>query len=101
MLKTAAYILNRIPTKTPTKTSYELWTGKNPSLKHLHVWGYPAKARPYRPNEKKLDSRTVSCYFVRYSERSKGTNFLIPQLSRFLSQEILDSLRMSSLRGEI
>ncbi|KAH9680194.1 hypothetical protein KPL71_026462 [Citrus sinensis] len=32
-----------------------------------------AKARPYRPNEKKLDSRTVNCYFVRYSERSKDT----------------------------
>ena len=55
-LKTATYILNRVPTKATAKTPYELWTGKKPSLKHLYIWGCPAKARPYRPYEKKLDS---------------------------------------------
>ncbi|RVW58161.1 hypothetical protein CK203_110674 [Vitis vinifera] len=29
------------------------------------------EARPYKPNRKKLDSKTVSCYFVGYSERSR------------------------------
>ena len=77
-LKIAAYILNRVPTKATTKTPYELWTGKKLSLKHLHVWGCPAEARPYRPNEKKLDSRTVSCYFIGYSERSRGYKFYDP-----------------------
>ena len=71
-LKTASYILNRVPTKATAKTPYELWTGKKPSLKHFHIWGCPAEARPYRPHEKKLDSRTVSCYFIGYSERSRG-----------------------------
>ena len=66
-LKTVAYILNRVPTKETAKTPYELWTGKKPSLKHFHIWGCPAEARPYRPHEKKLDSRTVSCYFIGYS----------------------------------
>ena len=55
-LKIAAYILNRVPTKAAAKTPYELWVGKKPSLKHFHVWGCPAEARPYKPNEKKLDS---------------------------------------------
>ena len=36
-LKTTAYIFNRVPTKATTKTPYELWTGKKPSLKHLHI----------------------------------------------------------------
>ena len=54
-LKTATYLLNRVPTKATGKTPYDLWTGKKPSLKHLHIWGCPAEARPYRPNEKKLD----------------------------------------------
>ena len=45
-LKTAAYILNRVPTKATSKTPYELWTGKKPILKHLHIWGCPAEARP-------------------------------------------------------
>jgi transposase InsO family protein len=77
-LKTAAYILNRVPTKATDKTPYELWTGKMPSLKHLHIWGCPAEARPYRPNEKKLDARTISCYFIGYSERSRGYKFYDP-----------------------
>ena len=77
-LKTAAYILNRVPTKATAKTPYELWTGKKPSLKHLHIWGCPAETRPYRPHEKKLDSRTVSCYFIGYSERSRGYKFYDP-----------------------
>ena len=77
-LKTAAYILNRVPTKAAAKTPYELWTGKKPSLKHFHIWGCPAEARPYRPNEKKLDSRTISCYFIGYSERSRGYKFYDP-----------------------
>ena len=74
-LKTAAYILNRVPTKAVAKTPYELWTGRKPSLKHFHIWGCPAEARPYRPHEKKLDSKTVSCYFIGYSERSRGYKF--------------------------
>ena len=36
-LKTATYILNRVPTKAAAKTRYELWVGRNPSLKHFHV----------------------------------------------------------------
>ena len=74
-LKTAVYILNRVPSKAVNKTPYELWTSKKPSIRHLHVWGCPAEGRPYRPNERKLDSRTVSCYFVGYPERSKGYKF--------------------------
>jgi len=71
-LKTAVYILNRVPSKAVNKTPYELWTNKRPSLKHLHIWGCPAEARPYKPHVRKLDSRTVSCYFVGYAEHSRG-----------------------------
>ena len=77
-LKTATYILNRVPTKATAKTPYELWIDKKPSLKHLHIWGCPTEARPYRTHEKKLDSRTVSCYFIGYSERSRGYKFCDP-----------------------
>ena len=71
-LKTVVYILNIVPTKAIDKTPYDIWTGKKPSLKHLHIWGCPAEARPYRPNEKKLDLRSISCYFIVYFERSRG-----------------------------
>ncbi|RVW17625.1 Retrovirus-related Pol polyprotein from transposon TNT 1-94 [Vitis vinifera] len=79
-LKTAAYILNRVPTKAAAKTPYELWTGRKPSLKHFHIWGCPAEARPYKPHEKKLDSKTVSSYFIGYAERSRGFKFYDPAI---------------------
>ena len=77
-LKTTAYILNIVPTKATAKTPYELWTCKKPSLKHLHIWGCLIKARPYKPHEKKLNSRTVGCYFIGYSKRSRGYKFYDP-----------------------
>src|SRR5436189_1273475 len=77
-LKTAMYILNRVPSKAVPKTSFELWTGRKPSLKHLHVWGCRAEARIYNPHEKKLDSRTISGYFIGYPDKSKGYKFYCP-----------------------
>ena len=47
-LKTTVYLLNRVSTKATAKTPYELWMGKKPSLKHVHIWRYLAKARPYK-----------------------------------------------------
>ncbi|GJX48932.1 retrovirus-related pol polyprotein from transposon TNT 1-94 [Tanacetum coccineum] len=71
-LRTAMYLLNRVPSKSVPKTPFVLWTGRKPSLRHLHVCGCPAEARVYNPQEKKLDSRTVSGYFIGYPEKSKG-----------------------------
>ncbi|RVW88542.1 Retrovirus-related Pol polyprotein from transposon TNT 1-94 [Vitis vinifera] len=53
---------------------------RNRTLKDM---GCPAKARPYKPNEKILDSRTVSCYFVGYSKRSRGFKFYDPSSRSF------------------
>ena len=77
-LKTAAYILNRVPSKAVAKTPHELWLGRKPSIQHCHVWGCPAEAHPYRPGEKKLDSKTISCYFIGYSKKSRGFKFYDP-----------------------
>ncbi|RVW93405.1 Retrovirus-related Pol polyprotein from transposon TNT 1-94 [Vitis vinifera] len=52
-LKTAMYILNRVPTE----------------------------ARIYNPHEKKLDSRTISGYFIGYPDKSKGCKFYCPNHS--------------------
>ena len=38
--RTAVYIMNRTPTRSPTKTPYEVWTGKPAqSLVHLQPFG--------------------------------------------------------------
>ena len=65
-LKTATHILNRVPSKSVPKTPYELWFGKKPMLNYLRVWGCPAKAKLFNPQQKKLDDKTVSCYFIGY-----------------------------------
>ncbi|RVW83183.1 Retrovirus-related Pol polyprotein from transposon TNT 1-94 [Vitis vinifera] len=80
-LKTAMYILNRVPSKAVPKTPFELWTGRKPSLRHIHIWGCPTEARIYNPHEKKLDSRTISGYFIGYPDKSKGYRFYCPNHS--------------------
>jgi hypothetical protein len=80
-LKTVVYLLNRVPSKSVPKTPFELWTGRKPSLRHLHVWGCPAEVRLYNPHEKKLDFRTISGFFIGYPEKSKGYRFYCPNHS--------------------
>ncbi|CAJ2671288.1 unnamed protein product [Trifolium pratense] len=77
-LKTAVYILNRVPSKVVPKTPFELFKGWKPSLRHMRVWGCPSEVRIYNPQEKKLDPRTISGYFIGYAERSKGYRFYCP-----------------------
>jgi hypothetical protein len=42
------------------------------------MWGCPAEAKVFNPNIEKLDSKTVSCHFISYPERSKGYRFYCP-----------------------
>ena len=77
-LKTAAYILNRVPTKAVSKTLFELFKDWKPSLQHMRVWGCLAEIRVYNPHERKLDPRTISGYFIGYAKRSKGYRFYCP-----------------------
>jgi hypothetical protein len=77
-LKIIIYILNRVLSKSVSKTSYELWTGHKPLLNYIRVWGCPAEAKIFNPNAGKLEPKTVSCYFIGYPEKSKGFRFYCP-----------------------
>ena len=98
-LKTALYILNRVPTKVVPLTPFELWTGRKPSLNHLKVWGCPAEVKLYNPALSKLDSRTTRCYFVSYPDHSKGyrlynpnggTRIVESQTAKFLEFDVAE-----------
>ena len=69
------YLLNKVPSKAVPKTPFELWTNRTPSIRHLHVWGCQAEIRIYNPQERKLDARTISGYFIGYPEKLKGYMF--------------------------
>ena len=45
------------------------------------------KVWPYIPHEKKLDLRTVSYFFVGYSERSKGFSFYCPSTKNVIETD--------------
>ena len=47
-------------------------------FRHVHVWGCHVEVRIYNRQEKKLDSRTISGYFIGYLEKSKGCRFYCP-----------------------
>jgi hypothetical protein len=97
-LKTTIHILNRVLSKSVSKTSYELWTRHKPSLSYLHIWGGPAEAKIFTPNADKFESKTVSCYFIGYPEKSNGfcfycsdghTKFVETRHAIFLENEMM------------
>jgi transposase InsO family protein len=100
--KTAIHILNRVPSKSVPKTPYELWTGRVPSLNHLKVWGSPAEAKVFNPNIAKLDTKTVSCHFIGYPEKSKGYRFYCPEkYTKFVETRHAVFLEDEMMRGSM
>ena len=74
-LKTTTYILNQVPSKSVPKTPYKLWSQKKPSLRYFHVWGCKVEVRPYNPQSKKLNRKTISGYFIGYYVGPRGCMF--------------------------
>ncbi|GJZ98742.1 putative RNA-directed DNA polymerase [Tanacetum coccineum] len=76
-LETAAHILNLVPTKKVSKTPFEMWKGKRPSLGHIKIWGCEVFVR--REAQDKLEARSEKCLFVGYPEESFGYLFYKPK----------------------
>ena len=94
-LETAAFTLNRVPSKSVDKTPYEIWTGKSPSLSFLKIWGCDAYVK--RLQSDKLTPKSDKCIFVGYPKdtlgyyfynRSKGKVF-VARNGVFLEKEFL------------
>ncbi|BBH08689.1 transposable element gene [Prunus dulcis] len=78
-LKTANYLLNRIPTKSFDRTPYEIWCNRKPSFNHLRTRGCRAEAKLYNPMQKKLDSKTTG---------QKATDFTVQSTIQEAEQDI-------------
>ena len=48
-LESAAYILNKIPSKSVPSTPYEIWKQKKSDFKHVKVWGCPTHVKKHDP----------------------------------------------------
>ena len=89
-------MLNRVPTKSVEKTPYEIWTGKNPNLSFLKVWGCEAYVK-YAFSDK-LNPKSRKCIFVGYPKETRGYQFYYPTENKvfvarygtFLEREFLE-----------
>ena len=72
-LETAAFTLNRAPSKSVETTPYELWFGKKPKLSFLKVWGCDAYVKKLQPD--KLEPKSEKCVFIGYPKETVGYTF--------------------------
>jgi hypothetical protein len=95
-LETAAFILNRAPSKSVETTPYELWHGKKPKLSFLRIWGCEAYVKKLQPDT--LESKAEKCIFVGYPMETVGYTFYHPTKGKtfvaktgvFLEKEFLN-----------
>ncbi|KAK1663046.1 hypothetical protein QYE76_051205, partial [Lolium multiflorum] len=69
-LETAAFTLNRAPSKSVETTPYELWFNKKPKLSFLKVWGCEAYVKKLQPD--KLEPKAEKCVFIGYPKETIG-----------------------------
>ena len=71
---TAAYVRNRLPTAAvmKSKTPFECWYGRKPTISHLRVFGCMAYAYISSARRRKPDPKVTKMRFVGYSLNSKG-----------------------------
>ena len=72
-LETAAFTLNRAPSKSVETTPYELWFGKKQKLSFFKVWGYDAYMKKFQPD--KLEPKSEKCVFIEYPKETVGYTF--------------------------
>ena len=72
-LETAAFTINRVPSKSVVKTPYEMCTGKSPSLSFLKIWACEVYVK--RLQSDKLTPKSDKCFFVGYPKETLGYYF--------------------------
>ena len=80
-LETAAFTLNRAPSKSVETTPYELWFGKKPKLSFLKVWGCDAYVKKLQPDKLEPKSGEMCLHRI-----SKG-DYWIHLLSQIRRQD--------------
>ena len=105
-LETAAFTLNRAPSKSVETTPYELWFGNKPKLSFLKVWGCDVYVKKLQPD--KLEPKAEKCVFIGYPKETIGYTFyhrsegkvFVAKNGSFLEKEFL-SKGVSSRKVEL
>lgn len=76
-LATAAYIVNRSPTKSlDGKTPMEMWSGTKPDLSNIRIFGSEVMVQIPKEKRQKWDTKSRKLIFVGYCESTKGYRLL-------------------------
>ncbi|KAK8590159.1 hypothetical protein V6N13_088942 [Hibiscus sabdariffa] len=92
-LETAAFTLNRVPSKSVQKTPHEMWTGRRPNMSFMKIWG--CKAYVKHQMSTKLEPKSEKCTFVGYPKETKRYYFynenkvFVTRTGVFLEKEFL------------
>lgn len=87
---TVAYLINRSPTRGHGKTPEEVWTGVQPDLSHLRVFGCKALMHVPKKFRKKWDPKSTEMIFVGYCENTKGYRLIHPTTRRLtISRDVV------------
>ncbi|KAL4273362.1 hypothetical protein GQ457_13G014060 [Hibiscus cannabinus] len=81
-LETAAFTLNRVPSKSVQKTLHDMWTGKLSNMSFMKIWG--CKAYVKHQISTKLEPKSKKCNFVGYPKETKYS------LRRNFSQQVIE-----------
>lgn len=73
-VNTAVYVKNRAPHSKMAESPEQLWTGKQPSLKHLRVFGCVAYVHIHDNLRTKLEPKSIRRIFIGYAD---GMNQLL------------------------
>jgi hypothetical protein len=80
---TTCYLVNRSPSSTlDDKTPQEVWTGKEPSLTHIKVFGCDAYVHVPKENKSNLDKKAEKCIFIGYKDGLKGYKLWKPETKK-------------------
>ena len=104
----AVYTLNRVSTKTAPNTRYQNWFGSKPDVSNLRIFGSTAYIHVPKAERRKLDSKSITCFFVGYCTTQKAYRFWDPltrkiRISRdvVFNEQIHDTPREASVQSDM
>jgi hypothetical protein len=99
---TACYLVNISPSSTlDDKTPQEVWTGKEPSLTHLKVFGCDAYVHVPKENKSKLDKKAEKCIFIGYKDGLKGYKLWNPKTKKVVYSRDVVFREMKDVKHEV
>jgi hypothetical protein len=76
----ACYLVNKSASSSvDDKTPQEVWSGKEPSLTHIKIFGCDAYVHVPKENKIKLDKKVEKCIFIGYKDGLKGYKIWNPE----------------------